>query len=81
MKSTTGFFVFGSSSVEFASLNLQTCLANATIASWNPKQIPRYGMSFALAKLAAFMIPSLPLIPKPPGASIPSKFFNIDRSC
>ena len=41
MKSTIGFFVFDSSSVEFASVSLQTCLVNATTCSWNPKQIPK----------------------------------------
>ena len=39
------------------------------------------GILFALAKLAALMMPSLPLLPNPPGTSIPSKFFNIDRFC
>gem|GEM_PF-2475499 len=48
-RSTTGWGVEGSSSVEFAPSNPATYLAKDTEASWNPKQIPRKGMERRLA--------------------------------
>src|SRR5574337_420052 len=49
IRSITGFSVLGAISVELAFVNPQTCLPNATAASWKPKHIPRYGMFFSLA--------------------------------
>ena len=53
-------------------LDSHTFLAKATIANWNPKQIPKYGILVSLAKFAVLIIPSLPRLPNPPGTKIPS---------
>ena len=41
-----------------------------------PKQIPRKGILFSLAYLMAEILPSVPLLPKPPGINNPETFFS-----
>jgi len=43
-----------------------------------PRQLPRYGVLFVLAHFAAWIIPSVPLCPKPPGTKIP---FAVQTAC
>jgi len=49
----------------------QTFLANSITAHCNPRHIPKKGIFFSLAYLTAFILPSIPLSPKPPGTRIP----------
>ena len=77
MNTTAGCGVFSSNSVEFAFSIPNTFLQNSIVAICNPKQTPRYGILFTLAYSAAFIFPSIPLIPKPPGTRIPSEFFRL----
>ena len=51
---------------------LNIFLTASIAASCIPKQIPKYGISFSRANLIAKILPSEPLLPNPPGTSIPS---------
>ena len=70
--SITGNGVSGLISAEFAPFIPSTCLANSIIAICIPRQMPRYGIPCVLAYWQALILPSIPLLPKPPGTSIPS---------
>ena len=70
----------GLNSVELASGNLQTFLANSIIASCIPKQRPRNAILFSLAYLIALILPSIPLLPNPPGTIIPLTSLNISSN-
>jgi len=68
----TVFFVILSNSKEFASVKLQTFLANSMTAHCKPRQIPKKGILFSLTYLIAAIFPSIPREPKPGPTSIPS---------
>ena len=70
----TGFWVFSSNSEELASFNPKTSLAYSTTAICIPKQIPKNGTLFSLAYFIVWILPSIPLLPNPPGTTIPSYF-------
>ena len=42
-----------------------------------PKQIPRKGILFSLAYLIAAILPSVPLLPNPPGINNPETFLSL----
>lgn len=69
---TTGSGVTASNSTEAAFGMLQIFRANSMTAICMPKQIPRYGVLFLRAQLAALIIPSVPRLPNPPGTKTPS---------
>ena len=71
-RSTTGNGVSGSNSVELAPSMPATWRANSATAICMPRQMPRYGTPFSRAYLAAWILPSMPRSPKPPGIRIPS---------
>ena len=62
----------GAISVECASLRPQTLRANSITATCMPRQMPRYGMRFSRAYWIAWILPSMPRSPKPPGTRIAS---------
>ena len=70
--SITGSGVFSLISDVFASLRPSTFLANSITVQCIPKQMPRNGILFSLAYWTAIILPSTPLVPKPPGTMIPS---------
>ena len=43
-----------------------------------PRQIPKKGILFSLANLIASILPEIPLLPNPPGISMPFAFFKRD---
>jgi len=53
-------------------------LAASITAICIPKQIPKKGILFNLAYFMAAILPSLPLLPKPPGIRTPDTSFNND---
>ena len=59
-------------SLELASSIFNIFLTASMAASCMPKQIPKYGILFSRAYLIAKILPSEPLLPNPPGTSIPS---------
>ncbi|KAH3684345.1 hypothetical protein WICPIJ_004691 [Wickerhamomyces pijperi] len=72
---TTAWVSFGESglnSSEVASATPTTERTNSMTEIWKPKQTPKKGMLFSRAHLAADIIPSVPLVPNPPGTKIPS---------
>ena len=73
----TGYFVFLLNSVLLAFFKFKIFLENSIIAICIPKQIPKYGSLFSLAYLQAIIIPSIPLLPNPPGIRTAWKVFNI----
>ena len=58
-------------SVDPAFLIFKTFLANSIRDNCIPKQIPKKGILFVLANLIDCILPSVPLLPKPPGIKIP----------
>ena len=74
IKPITGYLVSLSNSVLFAFFNLQTFLENSITAACIPKHIPKKGTLFSLAYFIAFIFPSIPLPPKPPGTIMPPAF-------
>ena len=50
---------------------------NQLILYKEPKQIPKKGILFFLAKFIAAIFPSVPLLPKPPGIKIPDISLNL----
>ena len=80
IKSITLFFDVSSNSPEFASAKPHTFLAYSITAICIPRQIPRYGTSFSLAYFAAAILPSIPLLPKPPGTISPSQAESISAA-
>ena len=77
MKSITLCLHSSQNSPECASVIPATCRANSITLICIPRQIPKYGTLFSLAYLAAFIIPSIPRLPKPPGTIIPSASLSI----
>ena len=72
MKTTTGWGVAGSISVELAPSKPSTFLANSMTATCMPRQMPKKGLLFSLAYLQVAALPATPLPPKPPGTRMPS---------
>ena len=68
-------FLFNS--LDDADLIFNTFLANSIIAICIPKQIPKKGILLTLAYLIAAILPSVPLLPNPPGIKIAETFFNL----
>lgn len=48
-----------------------TYLANSITATCRPRQIPKNGLRFSRHHLHASILPSTPLVPKPPGTITP----------
>ena len=71
-RSTTGYGVSGSNSLEFAPSMPTTWRANSATAICMPRHTPRNGMPCSRAIRAAAILPSIPRSPKPPGIRIPS---------
>ena len=69
----TGVAQSGSNSVLLVSGMPQTSRANSMMATCRPRQMPKNGRSFSRAQRTAWIIPSMPRSPKPPGISSPSK--------
>ena len=63
-----------SNSSEFAFVYPNTSLANSTTAICIPKHIPKNGILFSLAYFIVAILPSIPLLPNPPGTIIPLYF-------
>lgn len=57
----------------FYSINyyIQCYLANSITATCKPRQIPKNGIRFSRHHLHASILPSTPLVPKPPGTITP----------
>jgi hypothetical protein len=72
MNTTQGLLVSGSNSVLLASCRPRIDRANSMTAICIPRQIPRNGILFSRAYLAARIFPSTPLSPNPPGTRTPS---------
>ena len=70
----TGWPVFSSNSVEFASFQPSTFRANSITQHCMPRQMPSSGTLRSRAHLIAAHLPSTPRLPKPPGIRIPSAF-------
>ena len=75
ISATNGIHSF-SNSVVLAFLIFKTLRANSITANCIPKQIPKKGNLFNLAYSIAFILPSAPRIPKPPGIKIPLKLLK-----
>src|SRR3990172_11252232 len=75
---TTGFGDSGSNSDEFACFMPHRSLAISMMATCMPRHIPKNGILFSLAYLIEVILPSTPLLPKPPGIRMPSTPFNMD---
>src|SRR5699024_9235060 len=71
-----GYGVEGLTSIEWASVKPTTLRANSTAASCIPKQTPKKGVCSSRAYWIASILPSIPLVPKPPGTTIPSTSDN-----
>ena len=71
-RSTTGYGVSGSNSVELAPSMPATWRANSATAICIPRQMPSSGMPRSRAIRVASILPSIPRSPKPPGIRIPS---------
>lgn len=67
-----GLLVWGSNSVLLASCTPRTDRANSMTAICIPRQMPRNGILFSRAYLAAIIFPCTPLSPNPPGTRTPS---------
>ena len=70
---TTALVALGSceNSSDVASVIPHTARAYSIVATCIPKQIPKYGILFSRAHLAARIMPSIPRLPNPPGTKIP----------
>ena len=67
----------GPNSLEVALFILNLFLANSITAICIPKQIPKNGILFSRAYFMAAILPSVPLLPNPPGIKIPETSFNL----
>ena len=80
MKTISGCGVASSNSAECASARPSTDRANSMTPTWKPRQMPRYGLRFSRAYLAAAHLPSTARMPKPPGTRTPSALRSVSHA-
>ena len=79
-RSITGYGVSGSNSVELAPGMSTTWRAKSATAICMPRQTPRNGIFSSRAIRAAWILPSIPRTPKPPGMRMPSAWASRSRT-
>lgn len=71
MSITTGYEVSGLISVELAFSQCKTFRTNSMVATCRPRQMPRNGFCVLRHHRQAWIMPSMPRFPNPPGTMTP----------